>query len=106
MEDEKVSLTEYNKLVNPNYIEINNFGKWVQFKNSFPMLIGRQTFIEILCDNGNPTIHSIWCDENNTVRIRDYDFHRELLLWHLEECFNLYWRYMPDPPGNYGYSVG
>lgn len=105
MEEEKISLTEYNKLVNQKYVNIYDFGKWVQFKDSYPILLDKQTFIEVLCNDGNPTIHSIWCD-NDTVRIRDYDFHRELLIWHLNECEELYWRYMPNPPGNCGYSVG
>lgn len=105
MEEDKITTAEYFKYINPNYVDINNYGKWVQFKDSFPILLDKQTFIEVLCDNGNPTIHSFWC-ENNTVKIRDYDFHRELLIWQLNECKELYWRYMPDPPGNCGYSVG
>ena len=105
MEKEKILLTDYNKLVKQEYVTLNDYGKWIQFKESFPILTQTNTFIEVLLDNGEPTIHSIWC-ENNIVRIRDYDFHRELLLWHLDECMELYWRYMPDPPGNCGYSVG
>ena len=105
MEKEKILLTDYNKLVKQEYVTLNDYGKWIQFKESFPILTQTNTFIEVLLNNGEPTIHSIWCD-NNTVRIRDYDFHRELLLWHLDECMELYWRYMPDPPGNCGYSVG
>lgn len=105
MEDDKITTAEYFKHINPNYVDINNYGKWIQFKESYPILLDKQTFIEVLCNDGNPTIHSIWC-ENGIVRIRDHDFHRELLLWRLDECMELYWRYMPDPPGNYGYSVG
>ena len=105
MEMEKILLTDYNKLVKQEYVTLNDYGKWIQFKESFPILTQTNTFIEVLLDNGEPTIHSIWCD-NNIVRIRDYDFHQELLLWHLDECMELYWRYMPDPPGNCGYSVG
>lgn len=105
MENEKILLTDYNKLVNQECVTLKDYGKWIQFKESFPILTQTNTFIEVLLNNGEPTIHSIWCD-NNTVRIRDYDFHQELLLWHLDECMELYWRYMPDPPGNCGYSVG
>ena len=105
MEEYKITTAEYYKNVKPEYVNVADFGRWVQFKNSYPILLGKQTFIEVLCSNGNPTIHSIWY-ENDNIRIRDYDFHRELLLWRLDECIELYWRYMPDPPGNYGYSVG
>jgi hypothetical protein len=106
MEDDKLNYIDYCKFVQPQYVDTTDLGKWVQFKDSYPILIGKQTFIEVLCDDGNPTIHSIWLGTDNTVRIRDFDFHRELLIWHLEECMELYWRYMPDPPGNCGYSVG
>ena len=109
MEDD-VLLKDYNKHVNVEMFYCNNvnykdYGKWYLFRDTFPLLTEKQTFIEVLC-NGNPTFHSIWWHDDNTIRIRDYDFHRELLLWQLNECLNLYWRYVPDPPGNCGYDVG
>lgn len=106
MEDDKVLITDYNKFVKLYNLDTTDYGKWIQFKESFPILSKTQTFIEVLCENGNPTIHSIWWETDNTIKIRDFDFHRELLIWHLEECMELYWRYMPDPPGNCGYNVG
>jgi hypothetical protein len=107
MEDEKITFEEYNRNLNIKFFDFHrDYGKWYQFKETFPLITEKQTFIEVLCDDGNPTFHSIWLNDDGTIRIRDYDFHRELLMWKLDECMDLYWRYVPDPPGNCGYSVG
>ena len=100
-----MNINEYTKLVNPN-LNAKDYGTWHQFKDTFPPVDSlKGTTFEVLLDNGDPTFHCVFVFEGN-VRIRDYDFNQELLEWRLDDCMDLYWRFVPDPPGNYGYSVG
>lgn len=85
-----------------------DFGKWVKFSDSFPPISEKEyegTIIEVLYD-GNPSFESVSKDRNGEVAFLDYDFSNEFFENEDYLFLELYWRFVPEPPGNEGYNCG
>ena len=102
-----IPIKEYMNLINPEIISEVDYGKWINFEESYPPLKDKPyngVFIEIL-HQGNPYFHSIFHD-GERVFLRCYDWHNDLLEYR-DPCYaSDYWRFAPAPPGNEGYDVG
>ena len=101
-------LQEYLKLVNFEVVKSKDFGKWINFNDSYPPLNKEPyngVLIEILHE-GNPYFHSVFHDGEGNVRLRCYDWNQELLEYCNPDYTKDYWRFVPSPPGNEGYDVG
>lgn len=102
-----MQLEEYIRHVDSSKFDEKDYGKWVLFSESYPPIRMKPyhgVTIEFLLDSGNPTFDSVFLCEDGEVRFKDIDTTTEALVFGLYE--NLYWRFVPDPPGNYGYNVG
>ena len=97
---------EYQKHVNESAYTLGDYGRWVKFGDSYPPIVDTTpyhgTIVEVLY-NGNPSFNSIYTCRDGSVHWRDYDFNQEFSWGEYEEY---YWRFVPDPPGNFGYNVG
>ena len=86
-----------------------DYGKWIKFDDSFPPVFSKKpwqgTIIEILLEDGRAIFESVFRTDTGEIRFHDIDISREFLEWQLPEYFELYWRFVPDPPGNFGYSA-
>lgn len=91
-------------LVKPEIVSEVDYGKWINFEESYPPLKDKHVLIEIL-HNGNPYFHSIFHD-GKKVFLRCVDWHNDLLEYRDPDYTSDYWRFVPAPPGNEGYDVG
>ena len=101
-----MTIEEYNKLVNPDVVAVVDYGRWINFQESYPPLPEKKhddTLFEILYHNGEPEFNYVYHDGKN-VRLRRYDLSMDLLEYFDPEVTDCYWRFIPDPPGNDGYS--
>lgn len=100
-------IEEYMSLVKPEIVSEVDYGKWINFEESYPPLKDKPykgVLIEILHE-GDPYFNSIFHD-GERVFLRRFDWHNDLLEYRDPNCTSDYWRFVPDPPGNEGYDVG
>lgn len=102
-----MSAVEYFAHVKPD-IDEHDYGTWHQFKDTFPPISNWDGItVEVLYEDGDPGFEGfILNKEEGTVRMHDYDSNLELLEWQLDNWMERYWRFIPEPPGNFGYNVG
>lgn len=107
VDERGMPMKEYMNLINQKIISEVDYGKWINFEESYPPLKDKPydgVIIEIL-HRGNPFFHSIF-HNGKRVFLRCYDWNEELLEWRNPDYTNDYWRFVPDPPENEGYDVG
>ena len=107
VDERGIPIKEYMNLINQKIISEVDYGKWINFKESYPPLKDKPydgVLIEIL-HQGNPFFHSIF-HNGERVFLRCYDWHNDLLEYR-DPCYTSdYWRFVPAPPGNESYDVG
>lgn len=115
---EKCPYEQYIKYIDESKFVRGDYGKWVNFYDSFPPLPNEDdTIIDIeILYYGNVYLESIFsCEpdplycppsEPKTVWFQRYDDNQ----WIWENFFcsehEMYWRFIPEPPGNEAYDVG
>jgi hypothetical protein len=100
--------SEYLTHVDETKFVRGGFGKWVKFSDSFPPVSDKEydgIIIETLFE-GNPSFHSVFMTQDGDVAFLDYDFNNEFFEYGGWSYLNLYWRFVPEPPGNEGYDCG
>ena len=100
-------IKEYMSLVKPEIVSEVDYGKWINFEESYPPLKEKPyegVLIEILHE-GDPYFNCIFHD-GERVLLRRVDWHYDLLEYKDPDFTSDYWRFVPRPPGNEGYDVG
>lgn len=105
--DRLVPIEEYMSHVNPDIVSKVDYGKWINFQESYPPLNEKPyegVLIEILHE-GNPYFHDIFHNRKG-VRLLSSDWHDDLFYYHDPKYTSDYWRFVPSPPENESYDAG